>query len=101
MLVVHVHCKVRSEDVEAFKEATIENARNSVKEAGIARFDVMQQTDDPTQFVLVEAYRSADAPARHRETPHFLAWKARAEPMLAEPRTRATYTNLFPNDGEW
>ncbi|MGH9342456.1 MAG: putative quinol monooxygenase [Terriglobia bacterium] len=101
MLVVHIHCRVKPEWVEAFKEATIENARNSIKEQGIARFDVMQQTDDPTHFVLVEAYRTDEARALHRETAHFHAWKQRAEPMLAEDRTRASYSNVFPGDEDF
>lgn len=98
MMVVHVHCRVKPELVEAFKQATIENARKSVKEDGNVRFDVCQQADDPTRFVLVEAYRTEEARARHRETPHYHAWKQHAEPMLAEARTRAVYINAFPDD---
>lgn len=75
MLIVHVHVHVKSESVEAFKQATVENARESVKEPGIARFDVVQQADDPTRFVFVEAYRTADAPAKHKETPHYAKWR--------------------------
>lgn len=101
MLVVHVYCRVKPERVEAFKKVTVENARNSVKERGIARFDVMQQADDPTRFVLVEAYRTDEARALHRETAHFRAWKEHAEPMLAEARTRASYSNVFPDDEGW
>ncbi|HEV2499719.1 MAG TPA: antibiotic biosynthesis monooxygenase [Terriglobia bacterium] len=98
MIVVHVYCRVKPELIDAFKEATVENARNSVKERGIARFDVMQQADDPTRFVLIEAYRTEEARALHRETAHFHAWKQHAEPMLAEARTRAIYSNVFPSD---
>jgi (4S)-4-hydroxy-5-phosphonooxypentane-2,3-dione isomerase len=101
MLIVHVHVRVRPEFVEQFKEATIENARNSVKEPGIARFDVVQQQDDPTRFVLVEVYRTSDAPARHRETAHYLAWKDSVESMLPEPRTRVMYSAVFPDDQGW
>lgn len=101
MLVVHIYCRVKPEMVEAFKAATVENARHSVKEPGIARFDVMQQTDDPTRFVLVEAYRTDEARASHRETAHYYAWKQHAEPMLAEERTRASYSNVFPGDKEF
>ena len=101
MLIVHVHVRVRPEFVEQFKEATIENARNSVKEPGVARFDVVQQQDDPTRFVLVEVYRTSDAPARHRETAHYLAWKDRVENMLPEPRTRVIYSAVFPYDQAW
>lgn len=101
MLILHVHCRVRPECVEAFKEAILENARNSLKESGVARFDVVQQADDPARFVLVEVYRSSEALARHRETPHFLEFKQRAEPMLEEPRTRTVYSNVFPGDEGW
>ena len=101
MLIVHIHLRVKPESVEQFKEVTIENARNSVKEPGIARFDFVQQADDPTRFTLVEVYRTADDPAKHRETAHYLAWKERAEPLLAEPRTRVFYSNVFPADQDW
>ncbi len=101
MLIVHVHVHVKPESVEQFKQATIENAANSVNEPGIARFDVIQQADDPTRFVLVEVYRNGDAPARHKETPHYNAWAAKVTDLLAEPRTRTTYGNVFPPDAGW
>lgn len=101
MLIVHVHIRVKPELVEEFKKVTIENAENSVQEPGIARFDVVQQQDDPTRFLLVEVYRTSDAPARHRETLHYQAWRDRAEPMIAEPRSRVVYANVFPNDQGW
>jgi len=101
MLIVHVHIKVRPECIEAFREATIENARQSVKEPGVARFDVIQQADDPTRFVLVEVYRSVEATAAHKATAHYAAWRDRAEPLMAEPRTRSTYSNVFPGDDGW
>ena len=101
MLVVHVHVHVRPECVEAFKTATLENARLSVRELGIARFDVVQQADDPTRFVLVEAYRTVEAPAVHKETKHYQVWRDAVAPMMAEPRTSAKFENLFPDDAEW
>jgi (4S)-4-hydroxy-5-phosphonooxypentane-2,3-dione isomerase len=101
MLIVHVHVRVKPERVEDFKQATIVNAASSVKEPGVARFDVIQDAADPTRFVLVEVYRSAEAPARHRETAHYQAWAAAAGDMLAEPRTRVTYSNVFPPDQGW
>ncbi len=101
MLVVHVHVHVKPEYVDAFREATIENARHSVQEPGIARFDVIQQTDDPTRFVLVECYRTAEAPAQHKETAHYLRWRDAVADMMAEPRTSVKYTNIFPADSEW
>lgn len=101
MFIVHVHVKVKPEHLEVFKQATIENARSSVQEPGIARFDVIQQKDDPTRFVLVEVYRSVEATVAHKETAHYAAWRDRAEPLMAEPRTRVQYTNIFPGEEGW
>ena len=101
MLVVHVHVHVKPESVSAFKQATIANARESIKEPGIARFDLLQQQDDPARFVLVEAYRNAQAPAAHKETKHYQTWRDAVAPMMAEPRTSLKFTNLFPEDSAW
>ncbi len=101
MLVVHVHVHVKPECVEAFRLASIENASNSIREPGIARFDVVQQADDPTRFVLVEAYRTPDAPAKHKETAHYAAWRDAVADMMAEPRSSIKYTNVCPPDEEW
>jgi quinol monooxygenase YgiN len=101
MLIVHVQVHVKPEYVEAFKQVSLENARNSVKEPGIARFDVVQQQDDPTRFVLVEVYRAADAPAKHKETPHYAKWRDTVASMMAEPRTSVKFTNVFPDDSAW
>ena len=101
MQIVLVHVHVKPESVEAFKQASIENASNSVQEAGIARFDVIQQADDPTRFILVEVYKSAEAPAAHKETAHYLRWRDTVVDMMAEPRQGIKYTNLFPNDENW
>lgn len=101
MLIVHVHIRVKPQLVEPFKKASIENARNSAKEPGIARFDVIQQTDDPARFVLVEVYRSAEATVAHKETAHYAAWRDVAEPMMAEERTRIRYTNVVPPEEGW
>ena len=90
MLIVHVHAHVKPECVEAFREATVENARNSVEEPGVARFDVIQQADDPTRFILVEVYRTPEAPAQHKETAHYQKWRDAVAPMMAEPRTSTT-----------
>ena len=98
MLIVHVHVRVKPECVEAFKEATTANARESVKEPGIAVFDVVQQQDDPTRFVLVEAYRTAEATVAHKETPHYQTWRDTVAPMMAEPRSSVKFTNVFPLD---
>ena len=101
MLIVHVFIHVKPDQVEAFKAATLDNARHSVQEPGIARFDVIQQQDDPTRFVLVEVYRTAEAPAQHKETAHYARWRDAAADMIAEPRTSVKYTNIFPGEGGW
>ena len=101
MLVVHIHVRVKPEDVEAFKHATLANARASLQEPGVARFDIVQQQDDPTRFVLVEAYRDAEAPAAHKETKHYQAWRDAVAPMMAEPRSSVKFANLFPDDPGW
>ncbi|MGA3283647.1 MAG: antibiotic biosynthesis monooxygenase [Verrucomicrobiota bacterium] len=101
MLVVHVHVQVKPECVEAFKQATRVNARLSLLELGVLRFDVLQQQDDPTRFVLVEVYRDTDAAAAHKETPHYPVWRDAGAPMMAEPRFSVKFNKIFPDDGEW
>jgi len=101
MLIVHVFVRVKPERIEAFREATLANARQSVMEPGIARFDVIQQQDDPSRFVLVEVYRTADDPARHKETAHYQTWRDTVAEMMAEPRRSIKYTNIFPEDEGW
>jgi len=101
MLVVHVHVHVKPDSVDAFKEATVKNAQKSIEEPGIARFDVIQKEDDPTRFILVEAYRTAYAPAQHKETTHYAQWRDTVEPMMAESRHSVKYINLFPDDRSW
>ncbi len=101
MLIVHVHVHVKPDCVEAFKQATIENARESIQEPGIARFDFAQHAEDPTRFVLTEAYRTPAAPVAHKETKHYLIWRDTVAPMMAEPRTSVKYSNIFPDDQGW
>ena len=101
MFVVHVDVHVKAESVEAFIEATLANARSSVQEPGIARFDVVQQQDDPTRFVLVEVYRTAEDPARHKETAHYQTWRATVADMMAEPRQSRKFDNIYPDDAGW
>lgn len=101
MFIVHVQAHVKPEFVDAFRQATIENARNSVQEPGIARFDVVQQLDDPHRFVLVEVYRTPDDPARHRETAHYQAWAAAVGDLLAEPRSKTVFANVYPGEDGW
>lgn len=101
MLVVHVQVQVKPESVAAFRAATLENARHSVQEPGIARFDVVQQADDPARFVLVEAYRSEAAVAAHKATAHYARWRDAVAGLMAAPRTSVKFNNVFPADAEW
>ena len=101
MFIVHVFVHVKPDKVEEFKSTSLENASNSVKEPGIARFDVIQQQDDPSRFVLVEVYRTSDDPARHKETQHYQKWRDTVEDMMAEPRRAIKYHNIFPDENGW
>jgi (4S)-4-hydroxy-5-phosphonooxypentane-2,3-dione isomerase len=101
MQIVLVHVHVKPEFVEAFKQASIENASNSVKEPGIARFDVIQQADDPSKFILVEIYKTLEAQAAHKETAHYAKWRDFVAEMMAEPRQGIKYTNIYPTDESW
>ena len=101
MLIVHVFVHVKSESVDAFAAATRENARNSVQEPGVVRFDAIQQDDDPTRFVLMEIYRTPADPARHKETAHYLTWRDAVESMMAEPRRSVKYRAVAPEEERW
>jgi quinol monooxygenase YgiN len=101
VLVVHVHVHLKPESVEAFKAATVENARASVQEPGIARFDVIQQDGDPARFILQEVYRSVEATAAHKETAHYAKWRDTVADMMAEPRKAVKFSNCFPEDAGW
>jgi quinol monooxygenase YgiN len=99
MYIVHVHVHVKPDQIESFITATKENAEKSAgNEPGVVRFDVMQQVEDPTRFVLSEVYRTPEDTTRHKETKHYNRWREITEPMMAEPRTRITYANIFPSD---
>lgn len=100
-VVVHVFVHVLPEHVQAFKEATVANAEASVKEPGIARFDVVQDQSDATQFVLVEVYKTSESPAAHKETLHYQTWRDTVAPMMAAPRQSRKFSNLFPSDSGW
>ena len=101
MQIVLVHVHVKPEFVEVFKQASMDNASHSVQEAGIARFDVIQQAEDPTRFILVEVYKTTNAPATHKETAHYARWRDTVTDMMAEPRQGIKYTNIFPADENW
>jgi len=101
MIIVHVYLHAKEEMINAFKEANIKNAKSSVQEPGILRFDVMQQEDDQSRFLLVEIYKNEKAISAHKETAHYAEWIKVAEPKLAEPRVKTIYRNLFPDDNEF
>ena len=101
MHIVHVFCEVKPDQVEAFKQACVANASASVQEPGIARFDVLQDPEYPERFMLVEVYRTKDDPARHRETRHYQIWKETVADMMAGPRTKQVYDNVFPDENGW
>ena len=96
MLVVHVHVHVKPDAIEGFKRASVANASESVKEPGIARFDLLQQQDDPTRFVLIEAYRTLEATAAHKETKHYQLWRDTVAPMMADPRSSVKFNAVTP-----
>jgi len=99
--IVHVSVHVKPEQVEAFGRAAAENASHSVNEPGCARFDVVQSADDPTRFVLVEAYYSEADVVKHKATPHYAKWRDTVADMMAEPRVGTRYVNVFPADDGW
>jgi quinol monooxygenase YgiN len=101
LLVVHVHVHVKADSVDAFIAASLENARASIREPGIARFDVVQSNDDPTRFILVEAYKTPDAPDAHKATAHYAKWRDAVAGMMAEPRSSAKFHNCFPASEDW
>jgi len=101
MLIVHIFVHVQPDKIEDFKTATIANASESLKEPGVARFDVVQQQDDPSRFVFVEVYRTLDDPARHKETAHYKTWRDTVAGMMAEPRASVEYTEIFPLEDGW
>jgi quinol monooxygenase YgiN len=96
MLIVHVHVHVKPEQVEAFKAATRVNARLSLLEPGVLQFEVLQQDEDPTKFVLLEVYRDAPSAAAHKETPHYPIWRDTVAPMIAEPRFSVKFNRVLP-----
>src|SRR5579859_3921106 len=100
MLVVHVHVRIRPGQVGDFLVATLVNARASLTEPGVLRFDVIQDEADPAHVVLVEVYRDAEASAAHKLTPHYAAWRDHVAGMMAEPRASARFAAVFPATGD-
>ena len=101
MFIVHVHVHVKPESVAEFRHATIENANASIQEPGIARFDVIEQQDDSSRFILIEVYRSPEAAAAHKETAHYAKWRDTVAPMMAEPRSSVKFNAVFPAPESW
>ncbi len=101
MYIVHVHVHVKPEGVAAFRAASVDNAGHSILEPGIARFDVVQQADDPTRFLLIEVYRTPEDAARHKDTAHYARWRDAVADLMAEPRSSVKYTNVYPEDANW
>ena len=100
MLVVHVHVRVRPDRVEDFLAATLINARASLAEPGVLRFDVLQDQADPAHVILTEVYRDEEASAAHKLTPHYAAWRDSVAEMMAVPRESARYSAVFPAGSE-
>jgi autoinducer 2-degrading protein len=100
MLTVFVHVRVKPDRIDAFKAASIRNARQSILEPGVAGFDVLQQEDAPDRFVLVEAYKTTEAPAAHKATDHYAEWRDTVADMMAEPRQGVRYASIFPDRGD-
>lgn len=101
MIIVNVFVHVKPDKSKAFKEATIKNAKNSILEPGILRFDFMQQKDDVSIFLLTEIYSDEDAIIQHKKTAHYAKWRETVEAMMSEPRKSIKYTNIFPDDSEF
>ena len=100
MLVVHVQVRVRPGRAADFLTATLVNARASLGEPGVLRFDVLQDQADPEHVVLVEVYRDADASAAHKATPHYAVWRDAVAEMMAEPRQSARFSAVFPDGAQ-
>lgn len=96
MHVTLVHVSVKPEWVADFIAATRANHLGSVAEPGNRRFDVLQMPDDPTRFLLYEAYVDASAAAAHKQTPHYLTWRDSVAGMMAKPREGVATHCLFP-----
>ncbi len=101
MFIVHVFIHVKPECIDDFKNATRLNVEHSIQEKGIARFDFLEQQDDPNRFALVEVYRQPEDAAKHKETTHYMVWRDTVEHMMAEPRKSIKFTNLEPADAGW
>ncbi len=98
MLIVQVNVQIKEEHIQDFIDASIENASKSINEPGIARFDILQELDNPNKFILNEVYLNDSAPAVHKETAHYKKWKETVADMMSEPRFSIKYSNIYPDD---
>jgi (4S)-4-hydroxy-5-phosphonooxypentane-2,3-dione isomerase len=96
-LAVFVYVHVLPEAVESFRTASLANAAASIHEPGVVRFDLIQETGDPTRFVLIEVYRDADGAAAHKQTAHYQTWRDTVASMMAEPRSSKSYATVSPS----
>ena len=101
MYIVCVYVHVKPEFIDMFRIATMENAHDSLSEPGIARFDFIQELNDPTKFMLLEVYFTPEYSQKHKETAHYTKWRDTVAVMMAEPRISIKYNNIFPNDNGW
>ncbi len=101
MYVVAVSIRVSPEHLDAFVQATLENARATRREPRNVRFDVLQKEEEPTRLMLYEVYAEPAAFAEHQKTAHYLAWREKVKDWMSEPRTSVKLKNLFPEDARW
>lgn len=96
MVVTSVMVQVKPDAITRFIEATVKNHEASVREPGNLRFDVLQSAEDPSRFMLYEAYQSDEDAAAHKTTPHYLEWKKAVEPWMQKPREGVPYAVICP-----
>jgi quinol monooxygenase YgiN len=102
MYIVQVYVNVKQNYVNKFIAATMENARNSILEPGVVRFDVLQEIENPHRFLISEVYTDEQAPLEHKKTYHYKKWKNIVADMMADSRYSVKYENIYPdNNMEW
>ena len=101
MLVVHVHVRIRPEDLEAFLAETQRNAAASLEEPGVRRFDVLQDEGDAGHLVLNEVYVDQSAADAHKQTAHYARWRDAVAGMMVQPRTSTRFAAVFPGEMGW
>lgn len=101
MIIVHVRTAVNPDSIDAFINATLKNAQNSINEPGVIRFDFIQQADSPSNFLLIEIFKNEDAAAKHKQTPHYIKWRDAVETMMSQPRNSIKYKAIYPEEKKW